>query len=145
MADLRYEWHDDDWMALRTDCHDQPMSIYELHLGSWRKRSGDEPSDDPTDWYTYDELADLLPDYLTELGVTHVEFLPRKKLRTFGVGDKCVTPAHGFRSIPGTYRRRRPQVAAGCAPCFDYSCLMWVRLGYAYCAPWLGLAVSVGL
>lgn len=84
MADLRYEWHDDDWMALRTDCHDQPMSIYELHLGSWRKRSGDEPSDDPTDWYTYDELADLLPDYLTELGVTHVEFLPRKSYALSG-------------------------------------------------------------
>lgn len=86
VADLRYEWHDDDWMALRTDCHDQPMSIYELHLGSWRKRSGDEPSDDPPDWYTYDELADLLPDYLTELGVTHVEFCPSMSILSTGAG-----------------------------------------------------------
>ncbi len=76
VASLSYEWHDADWMATRSDCRNRPMNIYELHLGSWRKRSGDEPSDDPADWYTYDELAQMLPAYLTELGATHVEFLP---------------------------------------------------------------------
>lgn len=76
VADLSYEWRDSDWMAARSDCHDRPLNIYELHMGSWRKRSGDQVSDDPADWYTYDELARTLPAYLCELGVTHVEFLP---------------------------------------------------------------------
>ncbi|MDO4807608.1 MAG: 1,4-alpha-glucan branching protein GlgB [Coriobacteriales bacterium] len=76
VADLSFEWHDAEWMSSRTDCHNRPMSVYELHLGSWRKRSGDEPSDDPADWYTYAELAEVLPKYLVGLGATHVEFLP---------------------------------------------------------------------
>ncbi len=76
VADLSHEWHDADWMASRSDCHNKPLNIYELHMGSWRKRSGSEPSDNPTDWYTYDELAEPLVAHLTELGATHVEFLP---------------------------------------------------------------------
>ena len=76
VADLSYEWHDAKWMAARTDCREAAMNVYELHLGSWRKRSGDEPSDDPADWYGYDELAEILPAYLAELGATHVEFMP---------------------------------------------------------------------
>ena len=76
VANLSHEWHDATWMATRSDCRDKPMNVYELHLGSWRKRSGDKPSDDPADWYTYDELATMLPAYLVELGVTHVELLP---------------------------------------------------------------------
>ena len=76
VADLSHEWHDAAWMEGRSDCHDKPMNVYELHLGSWRKRSGDQPSDDPADWYSYDELAEMLPAYLLELGATHVEFLP---------------------------------------------------------------------
>ncbi len=76
VADLAYTWHDEEWMTSRCNCHDKPMNVYELHAGSWRKRSGDLPSDDPADWYTYDELAELLPAYLADLGVTHVEFLP---------------------------------------------------------------------
>lgn len=76
VADLSYEWHDEEWMASRTNCREAPLNIYEMHLGSWRKRSGDKTSDDPIDWYTYAELSESLPPYLTELGVTHVEFLP---------------------------------------------------------------------
>lgn len=66
-----YEFADDGWMASRTACQDRPLSIYELHAGSWRK-----PGPDPDAWYTYDELADLLIPYVSELGCTHVEFLP---------------------------------------------------------------------
>ena len=71
--DLDYDWDDDDWMDERGDRQalDQPMSIYELHLGSW-KRLPDE-DDRPL---TYRELADPLIDHVTELGFTHVEFLP---------------------------------------------------------------------
>ncbi len=46
-----------------------PMSIYEVHLGSWRRKDGNE-------WLTYRELATQLPRYVKDLGFTHVEFLP---------------------------------------------------------------------
>ena len=46
-----------------------PMSIYEVHLGSWRRKNGNE-------WLTYRELAETLPRYARDLGFTHVEFLP---------------------------------------------------------------------
>lgn len=67
----RHEFADAAWMASRTACQDRPLSIYELHAGSWRK-----PGPETDDWYTYDELADLLIPYVTELGCTHVELLP---------------------------------------------------------------------
>jgi 1,4-alpha-glucan branching enzyme len=46
-----------------------PMSIYEVHLGSWRRKDGNH-------WLTYRELAGQLPGYVREMGFTHVEFLP---------------------------------------------------------------------
>jgi 1,4-alpha-glucan branching enzyme len=69
-----YKWHDAAWFAERAaaDLLHAPVSIYECHLGSWRHvRDGDE-------WrsLTYRETADVLPEYLTGLGFTHVEFLP---------------------------------------------------------------------
>jgi 1,4-alpha-glucan branching enzyme len=48
---------------------DQPMSIYEVHLGSWRRKNGHE-------WLTYRELAEQLPGYAAHMGFTHVELLP---------------------------------------------------------------------
>jgi 1,4-alpha-glucan branching enzyme len=61
-----YEWQDDEWMRRRaeTDVHNQPMSVYEVHLGSWRQD------------LSYRELADQLVEYVQWLGFTHVEFLP---------------------------------------------------------------------
>ncbi|MBN8970036.1 MAG: 1,4-alpha-glucan branching protein GlgB [Rhizobiales bacterium] len=46
-----------------------PISIYEVHLGSWRRKNGNE-------WLTYCELAETLPRYAREMGFTHVEFMP---------------------------------------------------------------------
>ncbi len=68
-----HEWNDQSWMTDRAarDLHASPFSIYEVHLGSWR-RGGDGP----TDFLSYRELAEQLPDYVAELGFTHVEFLP---------------------------------------------------------------------
>jgi alpha-1,4-glucan:alpha-1,4-glucan 6-glycosyltransferase len=65
-----YSWTDHDWMAERQARHDpsKPLSIYEMHLGSWRHGHG-RP-------LTYRELAEALPSYLTRLGFTHVELLP---------------------------------------------------------------------
>ncbi len=71
--ELDHAWADDDWMAARAERSrlSDPISIYEMHLGSWRKKpeDGDRP-------LTYLELAEQLPPYLTEMGFTHVEFLP---------------------------------------------------------------------
>lgn len=71
--DLGYEWGDDEWMGARKKraVWREPMSIYELHLGSWRR-----PSGNPSGFLTYAELAEILPSYLVDMGFTHVEFLP---------------------------------------------------------------------
>ncbi len=68
-----YEWGDDEWMREqeRRNGLDSPMSIYEVHLGSWRR-----VPEEGNRWLTYRELADRLPDYVNEMGFTHVEFLP---------------------------------------------------------------------
>ncbi len=62
----RYEWKDTDWQAQRAerDLLANPMSVYEVHLGSWRPG------------LSYAELASQLTSYVTEMGFTHVEFLP---------------------------------------------------------------------
>jgi 1,4-alpha-glucan branching enzyme len=49
---------------------DAPMSIYEVHLGSWRRKG------ERAEWLTYRELAEQLPAYVADMGFTHVEFLP---------------------------------------------------------------------
>lgn len=71
--DLGYEWGDGDWMAHREERNslDAPVSIYEVHLGSWRRvpEEGNRP-------LTYREAAPLLTDYVKSMGFTHVEFLP---------------------------------------------------------------------
>ncbi len=77
----RYTFTDDAWMEARssTDTRTRPMSIYEVHLGSWRRkeRPGAAPSEDPAaGWMTYRELAKELLDYVVEMGFTHVELLP---------------------------------------------------------------------
>jgi 1,4-alpha-glucan branching enzyme len=68
-----YKFEDVDWMAARANQNPlrAPMAIYEMHLGSWRRVP--EESNRPL---TYRELADELPDYLSDMGFTHVEFLP---------------------------------------------------------------------
>ncbi|WP_405018315.1 1,4-alpha-glucan branching protein GlgB [Kitasatospora sp. NBC_00070] len=66
VTESTYEWEDADWLARRaaTAPHEAPMSVYELHLPSWRPG------------LTYRQLADELPAYLQELNFTHVEFMP---------------------------------------------------------------------
>jgi 1,4-alpha-glucan branching enzyme len=71
----RHEWKDDEWVASRgaVDLLHAPVSIYECHLGSWRTTQNPDGSWRPL---TYREAADVLPEYLADLGFTHVEFLP---------------------------------------------------------------------
>jgi 1,4-alpha-glucan branching enzyme len=71
--DLSYEWGDHEWMAARRQRNtlDKPISVYEVHLGSWRR-----VPEEGGRWLTYRELAPLLAEYVKEMGFTHVEFLP---------------------------------------------------------------------
>jgi 1,4-alpha-glucan branching enzyme len=71
--DLSYEWHDADWMGSRGEhmALGAPMSVYEVHLGSWR-RDPDEPGRLPG----YKEIAQPLIEHVLRCGFTHVEFLP---------------------------------------------------------------------
>ncbi len=68
-----YSWQDSAWMAARgrNNSFDSPISIYEVHLGSWRR-----VPEESNRWLTYRELAPLLADYVHDSGFTHVELLP---------------------------------------------------------------------
>ena len=80
-----YEWRDDDWLERRraADVLTSPVSVYEVHLGSWRLNTlqGNRP-------LTYVELADELAEYVTDMGFTHVELLP--------VMEHPYTPSWGY-------------------------------------------------
>lgn len=71
--DLGYEWNDETWMKERSEKHalTGPISVYEVHLGSWRRKYGE-----PDRFMSYRELAEELPGYCRYMGFTHVEFLP---------------------------------------------------------------------
>ncbi|WP_234123947.1 1,4-alpha-glucan branching protein GlgB [Clostridium hydrogenum] len=67
----KYRFHDEEWIQSRSVNYDKPLNIYELHLGSWKKKSEEE-----TGWYSYSEIANLLIDYVRENGYTHIEVMP---------------------------------------------------------------------
>ena len=71
IASLEYAWGDAGWLERRksADHLRQPISIYELHLGSWRRGPEGEP-------LSYRELAPQLAEYASDMGYTHVELLP---------------------------------------------------------------------
>ena len=73
-ADIRgFKWNDSKWMESRagTDPVKAPISIYEVHLGSWKKKNRPEKDG----YYTYMEAAHELTDYVLEMGYTHVELM----------------------------------------------------------------------
>ncbi len=69
----RYDWCDEAWMGQRSEKNlfEAPLSIYEVHLGSWRR-----VTDDGHRWLTYRELARTLVPYVKEMGYTHIQLLP---------------------------------------------------------------------
>ncbi|HET7433233.1 MAG TPA: 1,4-alpha-glucan branching protein GlgB [Thermoanaerobaculia bacterium] len=73
--DLDYEWDDDEWMNTRRakNAYDAAMSIYEVHIGSWRRTSDDGQTERPM---SYRELAHPLAEYVKKMNFTHVELLP---------------------------------------------------------------------
>jgi 1,4-alpha-glucan branching enzyme len=64
-----YAWNDSTWLEGRSDWHHAPMSVYEIHAGSWRRHPDGR-------YYSYRELAASLIPYVQELGFTHVELMP---------------------------------------------------------------------
>ena len=89
VADLdRYQWGDGDWIASRSkhNALDAPMSIYEVHLGSWRRdHAGDGQ------WSNYRDLAHQLVEYCQQLGYTHLELMP--------VSEHPFTGSWGYQTV----------------------------------------------
>jgi len=84
-----FQWSDHAWLEQRavSNALESPISIYEVHLGSWRKHSDAES-------YSYLELADELVGYIQEMGFTHVEFMP--------VAEHAYYPSWGYQ-VTGFY------------------------------------------
>ncbi len=84
-----FNWNDRSWMDERgaKDPLESPMSIYEVHLGSWRKHNDVES-------YSYKELATELVEYVLDMGFTHVEFLP--------IAEHAYYPSWGYQ-VTGFY------------------------------------------
>jgi 1,4-alpha-glucan branching enzyme len=83
-----YKWNDGEWVAKRPERNalDNPLSFYEVHLGSWRR----DPAD-PDRWLSYRELAPMLAEYCTKMGFTHVELLP--------VSEHPFTGSWGYQTV----------------------------------------------
>lgn len=64
-----YKWNDAKWMKKRTDCKESALNIYEVHMGSWRKKADDI-------WYSYKEIAKPLVSYIKEKGYNYIEIMP---------------------------------------------------------------------
>ncbi len=66
----KYSWNDQKWLEKRANLNifNSPMNVYELHLASWRTKDGE--------FLSYEELSEILPNYIVEMGYTHVEFMP---------------------------------------------------------------------
>ena len=78
----KYQWKDQKWMEQRAadDSKNKPMSIYEVHLGSWMRKeiAVDENGDQivGSEFYNYKEIAGKLAKYVMDMGYTHVELMP---------------------------------------------------------------------
>ena len=97
--DMAYTWSDDAWMARRRAANalDAPMSVYEVHLGSWRR----VPEEDNRS-LSYREIAPLLVDHVRDLGFTHVELLPVTEHPFFGSWGYQTTGYFALTSRYGT-------------------------------------------
>ncbi len=83
-----YQWNDQNWLAQRSETNqlNRPISIYEVHLGSWRKREGGVHG-----WMNYRDLAHELVAYCKEMNFTHLELLP--------VSEHPFTGSWGYQTV----------------------------------------------
>ncbi|MDO5134472.1 MAG: 1,4-alpha-glucan branching protein GlgB [Eubacteriales bacterium] len=68
-----YSFTDEKWMSQKKDAYHQPVNIYEMHFGSWKKK---DQGYGPESWYSYEELAEELIPYLKEQGYNYLEIMP---------------------------------------------------------------------
>jgi 1,4-alpha-glucan branching enzyme len=94
-----YRWQDDEWVARRPQHNalDAPISVYELHLGSWRR----DPAN-PGRWMSYGEIAPQLVEYCRQMGFTHVQLLPISEHPFTGSWGYQTTGYFGVTSRYGT-------------------------------------------
>lgn len=95
-----YKWQDDDWIQngrAKANALGAAISIYEVHLGSWRRNSLEGNR-----WLTYLEMAEELPAYVKEMGFTHVEFMPLSEYPFDGSWGYQVTGMYAPTSRYGT-------------------------------------------
>ncbi|MCB7318840.1 1,4-alpha-glucan branching protein GlgB [Lacrimispora sp. 210928-DFI.3.58] len=77
-----YTWQDKEWMDARAkaDTKDKPMNIYEVHLGSWKRKETEKDEEGKdivgSEFYNYREIAKMLAAYVKEMGYTHIELMP---------------------------------------------------------------------
>ncbi|MBA3034542.1 MAG: 1,4-alpha-glucan branching protein GlgB [Gammaproteobacteria bacterium] len=97
IASLDYQWHDENWMGRRKQANalDAPHSVYEVHLGSWRRSP-----DNPDQILGYRAIAPQLADYCLDMGFTHVELLPVMEHPFYGSWGYQVT---GFFAATSRY------------------------------------------
>ena len=95
-----YSWNDQEWKGNKKSCqsYKNPMNIYEVHLGSWKKPEGRE------NFQTYRELAEELPKYVSEMGYTHIELMP---ISEYPLDDSWGYQATGYFSV--TSRHGTPE------------------------------------
>jgi 1,4-alpha-glucan branching enzyme len=86
--DLEYQWNDGEWMNRRREQNwfNQPVSVYEVHLGSWRR-----VPEEGNRSLNYREIAPRLAEYVNEMGFTHVELMPVMEHPFFGSWGYQVT------------------------------------------------------
>lgn len=92
-----YDWGDTQWMQQRKskNAHNAPISVYEMHLGSWRRKM-----EEGNRFLTYREIADELVPYLQQMNFTHVEFMPLTEYPYYGSWGYQVT---GFFAATARY------------------------------------------
>lgn len=98
LVDLDYAFKDAAWLQKRAERphYNEPMSIYEMHFGSWRRKA----EEGPAGWYSYEALCGQLLDYVQKHGFTHVEFLP---LTEYPADESWGYQVSGFYSATSRY------------------------------------------
>lgn len=91
----KFIWEDSSWLTKRKrkDNYNSPMNIYEVHLGSWRRKEDGS-------FLTYDEISEILPEYVKEMGYTHVELMP---LVEHPLDESWGYQATGYYSVTSRY------------------------------------------
>ncbi|MCM1991693.1 1,4-alpha-glucan branching protein GlgB [Oceanirhabdus seepicola] len=90
-----YQWNDGEWVEKKKKIskYEKPINIYELHLGSWRRKGSDE-------FYDYREMANEIIEYVKQMGYTHIELLPITEYPFDGSWGYQVT---GYYSVTSRY------------------------------------------